>query len=98
VAEVLESAIVKQGTEDERADLANFARNPTRYAASMEQVISDLAKRDPALAAQLVALAQSGATQPQAGVAIQNNAPNYGAQGMFNAPVNIGVPPRDEQK
>jgi hypothetical protein len=97
VAEVLETAITVQGTDAERSDLAIFQRDPERYAGIMEMVINDLARRDPALASRLVAIAQAGGQQPQAGVAIQNNAPNYGAQGTFNASVNIGVPP-DEKK
>jgi len=91
VAQVVETAITKHGTEDERADLANFQRNPQRYADTIAAVIRELATREPSFAQQLQLLAQQ-ANIARAGsnvVNINNDASNYGAQGIFNAPVSF---------
>ena len=96
VAQVVETAITKHGNEDERADLANFQRNPQRYADAIATVIREIAAREPGFAQQLQVLVQQ-ANIAQDGsnvVNIKNEASNYGAQGTFNAPVSFGTPPK----
>jgi hypothetical protein len=63
VAQVVETGIQKYGNEDERADLANFARNPERYREGLAHVLSDIAKREAAFAGQLQTVAQQANIQ-----------------------------------
>ena len=63
VAAAVETAITTHGTLDDRADLANFQRNPQRYAANLATVLNDLAERNPAFAQQLQTLAQNAGVQ-----------------------------------
>ncbi len=53
VAQVVEPGITTYGTDDEKADLTAFVRNPDRYANQIAQVLSDLASRTPAFAQDL---------------------------------------------
>lgn len=100
VASVIETAIAQHGTADEQADLANFQRNPQRYAGAFASVLADIAARSPEVAQQLQVLTQQ-ANIAQAGslvVNIGNYASNQGAQGTFNAPVTFGTQPKTEDK
>jgi hypothetical protein len=98
VAAVIEPAVTQHGTEDERADMANFIRNPQRYAEALALVLRDMAGRSPAFAQQLQLLVQQANIAP-AGTTMHfdNKASNYGAQGVFNDEVRIN-PPRHEQE
>ncbi len=53
VAQVVESGITQYGNDDEKADLANFQRNPDRYAEMLQRVLIELKSRESAFAQQL---------------------------------------------
>lgn len=57
--------IVRHGTEDERADLLSFVRNPERYTGLLRQTLHDLLTRAPELAASLHALAEPAVPAPE---------------------------------
>ena len=61
--EVVKAGVERHGNEDERADLANFERNPQRYQDGLAHVLTDIAAREPAFAQQLQTLAQQANIQ-----------------------------------
>lgn len=71
---VLQKAVAEHDNEDERADLANFERNPRRYKDDIIRVIQDIAKRDQAFADQILRLQpQVGNDVKQGNVTINNS-------------------------
>lgn len=56
-AEIVQTGLSRYGTDDEKADLANFERNPVRYESQFRQVIMDVATRSPAFMQQLESIA-----------------------------------------
>jgi hypothetical protein len=62
-APLVKAGVEQHGNEDERADLANFERNPDRYAEGFVRALTDIAAREPAFAQQLQTLAQQANIQ-----------------------------------
>jgi hypothetical protein len=60
---VVKQGVEQHGDDDERADLASFERNPQRYQEALARVLTDIATRSPAFAAQLQSLAQQANIQ-----------------------------------
>ncbi len=79
--QVVRSGVAQYGDEDEQADLANYERNPTRYADTFRRVLTDIATREPAFAQQLQTLAQNANIQTggvQGSVNVSGNGRVYG--------------------
>jgi hypothetical protein len=70
VAQLVKAGVEQHGNEDERADLANFERNPQRYGEGLARVLWDLAGREPAFAEQLQTVVQQAGVQ---GSGVQGN-------------------------
>ena len=62
-AEIITVGVANHGDADEQADLANFERNPDRYASALEKVLADIAGRSQPFAQQLQTLAQQANIQ-----------------------------------
>ncbi|WP_110517861.1 hypothetical protein [Herpetosiphon llansteffanensis] len=71
-----------QGTEDQRQDLINFERNPSRNQDQLRRAVRELMEANPALLTELQALL---ATAPAAATT------NYGAVTIDNSTVNAPV-------
>jgi hypothetical protein len=106
VATVVETGIQKYGDADERADLANFERNPERYRDGLARVLADVAAREPAFASQLQTVAQQANIQTggvQGSVNISGQGKVYGTAagtntGTISGTYNIGDDDKDETK
>lgn len=72
VAPQITAAVQQHGDDKDRAALAMFADEPDTYQTALEKKLADLARRSPAFAQQLQALAQ------------QANIPTGGVQGSVN--------------
>lgn len=55
---IVRTSVSQYGNDDEKADLANFERNPPRYAEQLRQVLTDIATRYPVFMEQLDSFAQ----------------------------------------
>lgn len=89
VAGIVKTGIEQHGNADERADLANFERNPERYREGLARVLSDIAARAPAFAGQLQAVAQQANIQT-GGVQGSVNVSDHGKVDLA-AGVNTGT-------
>ena len=79
---LVQEAVAEHGNEDERADLANFERNPRRYKDDIIRVIQDIAKRDQAFADQILKLQpQVGNDANQGSVTLNDNSKAEGVIG-----------------
>jgi len=87
-APIIEAGVARHGDEDERADLASFARNPARYEGALARVLADIAAREPAFAGQLQTIANEA--QIQTG-GVQGNV-TVNDQGKIIGPA-VGVNP-----
>lgn len=61
--EIVKAGVTQHGDADDQADLANFERNPQRYADTLNRTVTSLAQRVPAFADQLQTLAQQANIQ-----------------------------------
>jgi len=85
--EVVKAGIERHGNEDERADLANFERNPQRYQYGLARALADIAAREPAFAQQLQTLAQQANIQTggiQGSVNVSDQGKIYGPTAGVN--------------
>jgi hypothetical protein len=106
VAQVVETGIEQHGNADERADLANFERNPERYREGLARVLSDVAAREPAFAQQLQTVAQQANIQTggvQGSVNVSGQGKIYGAAvgtntGTISGTYTIDDDDKDEQR
>ena len=87
---VVQEAVVKHGNEDEQADLASFERNPERYQKQFEQVLLDIAAREPTFADRILKLQpQVGNDANQGSVTINNSTITGNPTGvMSNSTIN----------
>lgn len=71
--------------------LKNVEQDPDDedYQQKLVKETARLASTDPTFAQELKVLAENVTIAQSGGVAIDNKAPNYGAQGVFNAPVSF---------
>lgn len=105
-APIIKAAVTQHGDADEQADLANFERNPTRYADGLVKVLSDIATREPAFAGQLQTLAQQANIQTggvQGNVNVSGQGKVYGTAagvvtGTVSGTYNIGRDEDDDPK
>lgn len=90
VAQLVKAGVEQHGNEDERADLANFERNPERYQEGLARSLSDLASREPTFARRLQTVAQQAGVQ---GSGVQGNVNVSGDGKVYGtaAGVNTGT-------
>lgn len=91
--EIVRTGVSQYGTEDEKADLANFERNPQRYEAAFAQMLIDIANRYPVFAQELQSFVRQNDVQPGSinisGGTIQGNVVNQNP-GTINSTYNLG--------
>lgn len=105
VAEVVEAPVQQHGNQDEKADLANFERNPERYRDGLTRALTDVAAREPAFAQQLQTLAQQAGVQGsgvQGNVNVSGEGKVYGTAagvntGTISGTYNFGEGEKDKQ-
>src|SRR6266498_1545515 len=108
IAYLRDQAAAKAGEKAAKADpkaqqvLANVEQDPTDddYQNKLIKETARLASTDSAFAQELKILAEQ-VTVAQPGSTVQtinNQAPNQGAQGVFNAPVSFGAAPAKRQR
>lgn len=87
----LRSHFFAKADEKAKRALANVEQDPDDedYRQKLMKETARLASADPTFAQHLKALGGHMATAQSGGVTIENKAPNYGAQGVFNNPVHF---------
>lgn len=74
---LVKETIAVNGTDDERADLASFERNPERYQDALRRALIDLAARDETFVQRLQTIAEQANLQT-GGIVIRDSAKIYG--------------------
>ncbi len=85
---IVRTGVAQYGDEDEKADLANFERNPQRYEDNLARVLTDIAMRTPVFRQELESLTKQLDIQTGG---VQGNV-NVSGQGRIYGP-SAGVNP-----
>lgn len=87
----LRSKFIVKGDVKAQQALANVEQDPTDedYQQKLVKETARLASADPIFTQELKILAKNVAITQAGGVTIQNDAPSYGAQGVFQGPVHF---------